>query len=326
MTTQNILAGALVAQLALAAFTWWPTETASVEPRKLFEGGGNAITAFSVVGSGEGAKAVELSNDGNAWTLASEGGYPADAEKVAEVVEVLGDLKLRTPIASKKTSHEQFKVGETGFGKKVSLTANGQTYAFYLGAAQSKSVYLRLDGSDEVYEVTGLSEWAIKDTARSYWPNDVVSFEAAELTELGIGRAGRTLTFTKAESGWTALDAPEGMVANGTALDDLVGKIATVRLSEPVGKDELPLHGFDVGTTLTWTTTLAGAATPGGLVIGAEADGKFYAKVNGNPFVVKVPAHKVKDVVALELDALLQPGVPVEGMAPPAEPPPAEAP
>lgn len=316
MSTHNLLAGALAVQVALAAFTWWPTGAAPTEPRKLFEGGGNAITAFSVVGSSETAKQVDLAFNGTDWTITSEHGYPADPTKVGEVLEALADLKLRAPIATKKTSHEQFKVGDQGFGKKVTLTANGTPYTFFVGAAQSKSAYLRVDGTDEVYEVAGLSEWALKDAARSYWDGEVVSFQANELSALGITHNGVPLSFSKVDGAWTAANPPEGLIANGAALDALVGKFSTVRLSEPVGKDELPEHGFDAGVYVSWTTTPEGVPTQGGLRVGAEVDGKLYVKADDSSFVVKVPAAKLKDLLTLDPATLFQPAAPEAPPAP----------
>ena len=69
MNTKNLLVGALVAQIGLAAVTWMPTDGAPTEARALVEGGGNAVTAVEIAGSGADAKSVKLESKDGKWVV-----------------------------------------------------------------------------------------------------------------------------------------------------------------------------------------------------------------------------------------------------------------
>jgi hypothetical protein len=304
MSTRKILGATLALQVVLAAATWWPSSTAPTASSLLVEGGANAITTLAVTPGGDDGETVSMTATDGTWQITSEQGYPADPEKLGEVLDLLGEITLRTPVATQASSHDKLNVSESSFGKKVELTADGETKTLYLGAATSKSVYLRLEGSDDVYKAKGFSEWGIKDTARSYWPNDAVSFDAASVTQLTVTTPEGALAFTKSDDAWSLKDAPEGVTADTAAVGELVDTVSTVRLAEPIGKVTEAAFGLDRGIHITWTTDIEGVVWNNGITLGAEVDSNFYAQVDDSEFVVKVPGYKVKDLVGMSLEGL----------------------
>jgi hypothetical protein len=306
MTTQNILLGALVVQGALAALTWWPSADATVTATELVPGGANSITALEIVAGRDDAEPVSLvSNDGK-WTLASSAGYPADADKVADVLEKLAEMKVRAPIATQTTSHEKMKVGDSGFGRKVTFTADGTEQTLYIGSAASKSIYVRKDGTPEVYEVKGASEWDFKDAARNYWTANYLELDDAALTTLSIDTPTVDLSFTRTDGAWQLDGGPEGLVADSTKVDELASKLKTVRLQEPVGKEVDPAFGLG-RAAIAWTVTEGEQTVPGSLELGNDKDANVYAKLDTNPFVALVPNYALKGFLETTVEDLTEP-------------------
>ncbi len=285
MATQKILLGLLGVQAVLAFVTHRDTSAVISEATPLIEGGGNAITAVEIVAGRDGAEAVSLESVNGSWVISSEENYPADAAKVGEVVDLLGGIKLRTPVASQATSHDKLKVSPDNFGRKVEVSANGKSQTLYIGSAASKAVYLRLDGSDDVYKIKGVSEFGLKDSARSFWSSEYISLPEEAIVSFSIANENTSLAFTKQDGAWALVGGPEGSTVNTDKLDELIGKAATVRLSEPVGTTVSPNYGL--GTVrIDYATEEGGTKLPGSFEIGVESDGKYYVKADGNDFVV----------------------------------------
>lgn len=304
---QSILGGLLVGQLALAALTWWPAGDGAVELKKLIPGGANGVTKVSITRSGEGAELVELSSKDGHWFITSKADYPADDAKVAEMVDALAKIELGNPVVTQKESFAKLKVDDKEFGKKVVFTADGAEHTLLIGAAKSKSIYLRLDGSDDVYLVKGPSEFVFKDAAKSLWKTNYVEFDKDGATTFAITNAGTTWSFKKDGETWKLENAPEGMQAKSSKVAELVGKASALRLGEPAGKDPKPEFGLEAGIKVDYTATAGEGTTSGSFVIGAEHDGKRYVFAQGNPFIAQVPSYVVKEIVEATPETLLEP-------------------
>lgn len=317
MKTTSILLATLVAQSALAVVTWWPSAPAVTDPVPLVPGG-NAITALTITPQGDDAEPVDLVAEDGRWFVASSHRYPADPDKVAEVLDMLAGAQLRTPIATQAIHHDTLKVGEHSADKQLRWTADGETATWWVGAAARQAVHLRKDGTDDVYAVTGLSAWSIRDTARAYLPNQILQIDPAQITSLAITNAQGAVSFARREDGWEAQgDTP--MAARADEVDTLARKLGSLRLQQVVGTEVLPEHGLAPGTArVTWTVHNGDQDTPGGLVIGAEQGGDRVVRSDADGFVVTVPSSAVTPFLEADPARLLIPlegshGFPTEG-------------
>ncbi|MCB9663301.1 MAG: DUF4340 domain-containing protein [Alphaproteobacteria bacterium] len=304
MTTQQILGAGLAVQVALAALTWWPRDTAVTEPQPLVAGGGNALTHVEIVGHGDDARPVVLDQQDGAWVLTSEHGYPADPEKVGEVLDALGGIQLRAPVATQAVSHEALKVSDDTWEKKITFTADGATRTVFVGAAASKAIHLREEGADAVYKAKGLSAWTFKDTARGFLPANHADLEVADLASLRVRNSHGDIAFAKVDGAWTVEGDPTRVPVQ-TTLDGLLDKVAKVRLDSVVGTEVTADQGLlDPAVRVEWATTEGDQTVPGGLVVGAEDDGKFFLKTDASPFVILSPSYRIKDLVDADPAAL----------------------
>jgi hypothetical protein len=317
------LGGLLVGQIALAAIMWWPQGDTAVELKPLVPGGAGAITKLSVTRSGDDAKPVELIEKDEHWYIASEGEYPADDAKVAEMTDALGKIQLGAPIATQKESYAKLKVDEKEFGRKVTFTADGAEHTLLIGAAKSKAIYLRIDGAPEVYLAKGPSEFVFKDAARTVWKTNYVEFDKTKATSFAITKGGTTWSFKKDADVWKLEGGAEGDVARSSKIEELVGKAAALRLSEPVGKEVKPEYGLETGVRVDYAVSDGDQTTSGSFRIGALADAKHYAQATGNSFVVFVPEYTAKDLYAVTAETLLETigGVATTPTPAPASPP-----
>jgi hypothetical protein len=307
MNTQTTLSGLLLVQLGLAAVTWWPESTAPIETKKLVPEGGNSITQVTIARPGDDTPPVELAATDGKWAITSANGFPADAEKIGEVVDALGGIELGEPITTNATSHGQLKVAADDFGKKVTFTAGGQVQTVFIGAAASKAIYLRVDGSDDVWKVKGPSEFTFKETNRSYWSTNFVQFNKDDATSFRIVRDAETWAFGKNEGAWQVNDRP----VLGPKLDELIGKAAAMRLSEPVGVEIKPEYALGAGAVqIEWTVAEGESTVSGAVTVGAEVDSKYYVQKRGEPFIVQVPAYVLKPILEAKLEDLIDPAAP----------------
>jgi hypothetical protein len=279
---------------------WWPRDTSAVEARALVDLTADAVTGVEVLGSGDDARPLTLAKEGDAWVIASSEGYPAEADKVRELLDSLVDIKVRRPLATKAVNHDALSVGEKEFGKRVTLTAGETKVALVVGAASGQAAHVRLEGADEVYEARGLSEWSIKDRASGYWKPEVVDLDVSEATAIAIQkRDGSAVNLARGESGWTF----EGPLAEGEILDpDKLTRLAEaackLRLRDPAGKQVLPEHGLDLpAATVTVTSEAEDASSTFTYRLGNTADAKVYLQTEGSSWVVTVSEYSAKTIL-----------------------------
>lgn len=265
----KILAALLLMQGVLVAVTW-ATRGGSSEPpgaRPIFDGAVEDITAITIEGQpdkdGEGEKpqasperpSVTLQRQGDGWIISSAGDYPAKTEKVKELLDKLVALRIRRPIATQASNHVNLKVGDDTYAKKITVTVKGEARTFYVGPGASTSVHVRAAGEDEVYRASGLSEWALGATPRTYLNTTYVSVEGDDLEGIELTNGKGTLKLIREASAWQLVGAPEGSTLDETKLNTLVNSVSKVYLSEPVGKEEKPEYKLGEGATVTLTYT-----------------------------------------------------------------------
>lgn len=306
------LVGALLAQAALGVLTWWPDSGAALQLHPLYKVDRGTITALTLTGTpkdGQPPNPVRLEKEGGSWVLRSMAGYPADETKVGEVLDKLSDIQVRSPIATRPEDHGTLEVGERSWSRKVEITADGKSTTLYLGAATSQSAHVRMAGSDEVYEVRGLSAWSIGDTDRRFFDPIYAEVKADAVRSFSVTSPTGAFQVDGDGETWTALDLPAGAQVDGEKVKKLLKKLGTIRMVEPVAREVRPEFGLEAGTTIRWATEGEdGSTATGALQVGALVDGSYYVKAEEDPWVVKVREGSLKDVMNATLEGLLVSG------------------
>jgi len=320
-TTNKILLGAAVLQAVLVAVTWSSTvgrAGASDDLRPLLDVQLDAVTAFTVSDRAEGEKAsqsVALERRGEGWVVKGTDDYPADAEKVDEVIGKLIKASHRDPVATKAANHNALDVGERTYDKKVELHLGGEKKTLILGSAKGSSVHARFDGADDVYLARGISAWAVGNKVDTYIDTQYV--DVAEPVEVRVLNRNGPIDLTKDDSDtWRVAQLkPDAQVDSGR-IRSFVTAARSVRLTEPVGKTIEPAYGLGDGAV---TVSVRDAEKTVSYRIGAEVDGQVYVKSDASDYVVKVRTFVVESLIDQTADKFVQ-EVPPPAAAPGSQP------
>lgn len=316
MNGLRTLSVVLAVQLVLAAWMWWPTDRSALASRPLLDVRPDAITEIAIArhpAEGDEPDWLELRREGSGWVIASADDYPADPARVQELIDRLLGLRVRTPVATTRPSHNALKVGEREYGRRVRIRTGEGEQALVVGAARSDSVYVRRADATDVYMADGISEYALSDSPSAYWSRDYVSAPVEEIRTVVIENAHGRIALARADDGWTVEDAPEGMVADDATIESFLGEVTRLRLVEPVGTVTTPEYGLADGARIQWTLEADDQSVAGGYVAGAVEDANAYVKSDTARFVVRVAAAEVEPLRAATRDRFLVPAAPEPG-------------
>ena len=291
MRHRNALMALLGVQLILVALTWWPGDPTGSQLRPLIGIDAGDVRSLEIsAGPEDGAAAggVELVRRDGQWTVASAGGYVADGDAVEKLVEDLVALRVRRPIATQSSSHAQLKVGGTDYGKRIAIETPDQSYTLIVGAAANDRSHVRFEGEDEVYLVSGLSEWAIRDDPSAYYSDDYLDVELADLSSVTLTNPSGSLDFRREAGAWTLASAPAGAAIDSEAVESMLGKLLDLKIARPIGDTVEPSHGLDGALRVDWTGEAEDQSIGGGYRVGATDGDETYVKSSTTPYVVTV--------------------------------------
>lgn len=307
------LLGALAVQSVLAAAMWWPTADTANQPIDWIPSEAATLASITIHGrhtpdepAGPG---VELTRTGDAWSVASSSGYPADTEKLTGLFDAIDALQGRTAIANNAHNHRTLDVADDEHTRKLTVVAeNGQTTTLIVGAGQGRSAHVRAANDDDVYAVRGVSGWSIPDQASRFFDRDFVAVAPSEVASVSVFRDGSTvLALTRADGAWSLADTPEGQAVDTQKAETFVTDLLKVRLQEPEGTEVRPEHGFDQGVIVSWTTA-GDAPTTASYTVGAavpDAEGQRFVRADHSTFVVRAVDSSVRHALDKGPDAFL---------------------
>ncbi|HEY4176266.1 MAG TPA: DUF4340 domain-containing protein [Kofleriaceae bacterium] len=239
----KILLGALAVQLLLAVVLHLRGDShAAAKEVSLLPGFDAAkVVHLQVVGEGH---TVDLTKTGAAWIVASSFNYPADASKVSDALSPLAKIAAAEPIATKSDRHKQLKVDKDDFTRKLIITTDGKPTTLFIGTnVGSHRVAVRLDGSDNVYAVGGLTATAFGTEAREWVDAQYVSIPRDEITSVKVEKGGHTTELTKStppiEQGSAAVPPPPGPASYSATIDGVPIALATDEAIDTVTVDPI---------------------------------------------------------------------------------------
>jgi Domain of unknown function (DUF4340) len=306
---QRILAGLLVAQLAIIAFVFWPRPAASSGGEPLL----GALKASDITGmtiTDDKGVSTKLVKQGQSWVAPDAANYPADATKITPVLDKLVAIKMGRAVATTAASHAQLQVADNKFMRKIDLTkADGSAQTVYLGSAAGQSVHARLGGKNEVYLANGLATYEANADLLS-WINPVyLSLNANDVTGLTLKNKNGEFALTKDPQGqWqlAGLSSEETLDAN--KVSSLVTAATSVRMTKPLGKTEDPAWGLKAPLAVVTMQVKSGDQTkPVILTVGAQdtTDQSYVVKSSESEYYVRAPDYSAQEFVSRDKAAFL---------------------
>lgn len=246
-----------------------------------------------------------LSKSGTSWGIEGADNYPVDAAKLDTFLKNVEKLKAGGAVVNKESFYKKLEVGDEDFQRKIVLTHDGKEIAFVLGSSPGfKRVHLRKLGQKDVVEVEG-SRCGTSARARGGLGRPLYfKVPEADVWAVNLVNGRGTVKMEKAPGGeWAIVGGKPGEVQKKTAVDDLVRKVASVNLEEPVGKTVKPEFGLDAPTAtimlVTGSSTIAGAppkiTKTETILVGAKnGTNAYYVKSASSDYVVSAPSWAIE--------------------------------
>lgn len=327
--TIRLLAAVLGVQLLLAvglSFTGPQLSTPAAETPLL---GFDAEKVDRLVIEGpEAAKVALTKTDGN-WHLPDAADFPADRDKIEQLLKRLRELRGGTPVATTPGAQQRFRVSDADFERRITLSAGDKTLGtLYLGTAPSlRQINARAANSEAIFAVElGAHEFPVKtdawiDQAVLRVPRDeIVAIDVAGLhlervpdpaptadanaTAVAENQTAGATTDTKAatiegaapRTHWQATGLAAGESLNSAAADALAEKLAEISISALLGTEEKSEYGLN-NPVLSLQVTRKGGA-PVEYRLGKAPQGDEYTlKVSNRTQYFRLPAYSTEQLL-----------------------------
>lgn len=229
----------LLIQAGLIVYLYQPSASAKpaaaifadLQPQKV-----NAITITD-----ENGKTITLRREGNGWLVGADK-FPGNGEKIERIIKKIATLKQTRLVARSKGSRVRLKVGGKLFNRKITLSAKaGNKLTFFLGTApSSKSVHLRREGDDNIYQVSGLSTWQLGVDNSSWWQTKYIDIKPEDLTALSLKGKKNIELSRDGKKAWRAAGAGAGQEVNTPRLNGFISTVCALDVTSYQAADFKP--------------------------------------------------------------------------------------
>jgi hypothetical protein len=319
--TQLYLVGLLIVQVLLILLVRSPFSKASagVEARALLPVL-EAITPNRLEILGPDDESIRLAREGESWRVESLDGFPADDEKVEELLSNLADLRVRRPVVSSGRYHETFKVADDVYERRIRLWAVAGSDAevdLFIGSSPNfRTSHVRRAGEDAVYEVRGLSSYDVRPASSGWIERELVQTDETRVVGFTLSNESGSFELVREDGIWKhSLPERDDTLDQGK-VEAFVRTVSSVRLDDAVGPVDSAAHGFTspaATLVLRWSDTLEevdgeGAVRELTLTIGQQLpdnESRRYITRDGFEFTGTVWESSVRRLLEETLDDLL---------------------
>lgn len=262
-----------------------------------------AVDSIFIYG-GEG-ESVELDKSNGGWQLPALDGFPADGQRIEQLLERLQQLETGSAIASSRDAQKRFKVSDDSYERKLVLKGGERELAtLYLGTTPGmRRIHARSDSADAVYRV----EFAASDLPLDHegWQdNTVLQFPRDELTAIKVSG----LQLERAKDGdddvWHGEGLEEGELINSSAVDELARLIANLRIGKVLNDGTGPASLEEPALELEITRD---GETVSYRLGQSDEDEQFVLKVSSRPEYFHLPRFRAEALLeSSSREALLQ--------------------
>jgi hypothetical protein len=302
---QQILGAVLAAQIIAAAILFWP-QPAAEQAQPLFgEIDADQITAFSIDdGTGNSLAFERMEND---WVVSETDGYPANSEKINELLGKIVEVSTGRMVASNPDSYARLQVGEDSYMRRLWFKDNsGTDYVLFAGSTVGAgATHIRKDGDREVYLTDKVSGWQLGTQAQNWMDVIYVTIPREQMQRVTIENASGKLEFVNEREGetdnWVMLNLEEGEEFNPNNLVSMLTRFTNLQFNRPLGTEELPAFGMDAPKAVVTLDYTDEEGSPKTLIlrIGTldEGEKNFYAHASTSEQYVKIPKFSLNDFV-----------------------------
>jgi len=139
---------------------------------------------------------IILSKKDKRWYITPQG-YPADNDKVKDMLAIIGELTL-TDLVSESKNYNRYDLSSD---KKITVSAWAEgdrlRREFEVGktAPSFRHTFIKLAGDDRVYQARKNFRSTFDQTVENLWDRTVLSFDRTEIQEVEITKGGQSIVF-----------------------------------------------------------------------------------------------------------------------------------
>lgn len=321
--TQVTLAGLLLVQLVVILLVRSPFAgpAGATGPHPLLVGLGEGVVPARVALEGE-ERSITLTRGETGWAIDELQGFPADAQKVSNLLDDLRELSVRRPLVTSPRYHDSFEVSDEDNEGRVKIWSEKDDVVadLILGSSPGyRLLHVRLGGEDAVYETRGLSSYDLRADSAGWIAKHLVDSEGREIVRFSLKNEHGSFELSRVEDGWqvVAPAALAGRALDPDAVDAMVSGADSLVLADGVGPVDEEAHGFgkaatvvrlefsngEQGETGAEVTLRLGAQTPG-------EEGRRYVTREGFAFTGTIWDSSVSKWLDARLDTLLASATP----------------
>jgi len=304
MNWKNLLLLTILAvQLVLVVLALRPEQKAESATKNFFPGLiKDGITGLII---SDDKNFVELFTENGKWYVNRTEKYPADLEKVSELLDKLTALQSTRLVTRTASSHVRLKVAEQIFNRKLTVLANDRRITIFLGTSPSnRTLHVRADGENEVYLVKDFSAWEVQSADASWWRGKYLGLSPDDIKGLTISNNQGSFALERdADKKWHLEGRREAV--SEEAAKELLSKVVNLSVLKYLGREEKEEYGLQQPAA-----TLVIRLQDGGekaLLIGPEnKDEKNHIlKWEASPFYVSTAAYAVEPLLEKKAESFL---------------------
>ena len=290
MSKRNIaLLALLLLQVVLIGYLYMPRQESGTAKRFFPDLQPEAVVRLTVAAA-EG-KQVAVKREAGGWVVDTPEQYPADREKIDNLLTRLADLSSDRLVAQTEEGHNRFRVGASPNQHLTLTMQDGKEQSLSLGTSPSyNATHVRAGGDTGVYLVAEFAPWQLPADEKFWWQREYVAMQPEGLVEVSLHNSHGELQLYRAEDqGWQVAGLIEGQQADGAAVQDFVAAVSRIALTDYLGREERPEFRLDKPLA---TLTLKSKELTVTLKVGAKDEqagmaGAYVMKSSASPFYVQ---------------------------------------
>jgi uncharacterized protein DUF4340 len=171
------------------------------------------------------------------WTLPDYFNFPADKQKLQQIIDELVAIDRPWPVATTGAAKERFKVANDNFERKIVFSkADDVQQTLYLGSSPGfRKVHARINEEDDIYDIE-FAVYKVSAEAKDWTKKDYLHIAKSDITNIKIG----DVSLKREGDVLQVADLNDSEISNTEEINKLVDKLASLNFSEVLGTADKP--------------------------------------------------------------------------------------
>jgi hypothetical protein len=267
-----------------------------------------AVKISSLIGD---SVTLAIMDDG--CTLPDADDYPCKTEDVDVLIGKILDMETGHLVSNNVTSHNRLGVSNRNFQRFIEVDLNnGMTHGLYLGTApRIGSMHVRVDGEDEVYLVSGISDDDAWAEVLPWVDPELFKVDLPAVVGVSVVNSKGSFALTRHDSIDWSLAGEANVGLENSLANAMAFRVASLSLREPLGLSNKVEYGLEdpIARVEFDVRSDDGNIDKHSLVIGSQIGefGEYAVKASLSPYYLTMGAYSVKDFLEKGRDDFVLP-------------------